>query len=180
MEDFGGRIPLIIDGGPCMCGIESTIAMVRDTDVIILRPGSVTAEMIQQAIGSMGTVRYSTPTADMPRTPGTRYRHYAPHATVHIVPVLTEDTFTRDGSLPIAVIGTDAWLQKYHNLLSKHPSLRVYPLGSDDLEEATRMLYAHYRAIDRESISHVYIEEMPSHGIGYALMDRVRRSSERG
>ncbi len=179
MEDFGGRIPLVIDGGPCICGIESTIAMVRGTDVIILRPGSITAEMIQQMIGSMGTVRYSTPTADTPRTPGTRYRHYAPHATIHIVPALTEDMLISSTDTSVAVIGTDDWLQKHHNLFSEYPDLRVYPLGSDDLEEATRMLYAYYRAIDREGIVHVYIEEMSSHGIGYALMDRVRRSSER-
>jgi L-threonylcarbamoyladenylate synthase len=75
-DDLHGRIPLIVDGGACSCGIESTVVMFEGGKILVLRPGAVTAEML----GEFGEVVVNT--GENPRSPGTRYRHYSPKAQV--------------------------------------------------------------------------------------------------
>ncbi|MCL2754392.1 MAG: L-threonylcarbamoyladenylate synthase [Oscillospiraceae bacterium] len=75
-EDLQGRIPLIIDGGACSCGIESTVVMFDAGRIQILRPGAITAEMLS----AFGEVVANT--GESPRSPGTRYKHYSPKARV--------------------------------------------------------------------------------------------------
>lgn len=88
IEDLSGRIPFIIDGGECSVGLESTVLdMSRDTP-IILRPGGITKEMIEDTIGSIEVDRrVLTPPMEGEeiRSPGMKYTHYAPNAPVVIV-----------------------------------------------------------------------------------------------
>jgi L-threonylcarbamoyladenylate synthase len=74
--DLNGKIPLIIDGGSCSCGVESTVVMLENERIRILRPGAVTAEMLSE----YGEVMIDD--GGSPRSPGTRYRHYSPRAEV--------------------------------------------------------------------------------------------------
>lgn len=88
LEDLGGKIPLILDGGAALVGVESTVLSLEE-EPVVLRPGFVTAEEIAAVLGR--PVRYSkTVTAPLaqgkiPRSPGTKYRHYAPAARLTLV-----------------------------------------------------------------------------------------------
>jgi L-threonylcarbamoyladenylate synthase len=92
LEDFDGKIPYLIDGGPCRYGMESTVVDITDGKPVILRPGSITAADILQATGieptaAAGALRSGVAQdvpAGRPRSPGMKYRHYAPKARVII------------------------------------------------------------------------------------------------
>ncbi len=82
-EDMGGRVPLIIDGGPCTTGVESTVVDLTGAVPAILRPGGITPEMIKSVCGQ---VQFCAAAAQgqAPASPGMKYRHYAPAAQVSL------------------------------------------------------------------------------------------------
>ncbi|MEO7993379.1 MAG: L-threonylcarbamoyladenylate synthase, partial [bacterium] len=82
-DDLGDMIPLILDGGPCMVGIESTVVDLSQGETRILRPGVITAEAISQVLGRPVEVASAE---DLARSPGTRHPHYRPRVPVVIVP----------------------------------------------------------------------------------------------
>jgi L-threonylcarbamoyladenylate synthase len=83
-DDLNGKIPLIIDGGDCEIGIESTVIDMTTDRPAILREGSVTKEQIERLIGSVDIV--AAISASAPRSPGQKYRHYAPACKVYAAP----------------------------------------------------------------------------------------------
>lgn len=80
MADFADCEGVVIDGGPCAVGIESTVVLVEEDEVVILRPGTIGVEDLRAVVGK---VRLGG-TATRPMSPGTRYRHYAPRASVRL------------------------------------------------------------------------------------------------
>ncbi len=87
LADMDGRIPLILDGGPCKYGVESTVLLLGNPP-IILRPGAITREMLESVVGEVKVARsVLAPLAAGERaaSPGMKYRHYAPEAEVRVV-----------------------------------------------------------------------------------------------
>ncbi|MFC4713094.1 L-threonylcarbamoyladenylate synthase [Planococcus dechangensis] len=81
--DMNGKIPFILDGGPTKVGIESTVLDTTSSPPVILRPGQVTKEQLEQVIG---TVRLSSETqGNTPKSPGMKYAHYAPSAPLYLI-----------------------------------------------------------------------------------------------
>ncbi|KAL6764481.1 DHBP synthase RibB-like alpha/beta domain-containing protein [Haematococcus lacustris] len=92
MEDLAGRIPLVLDGGPCSLGLESTVLDALRHPPVVLRPGGVTAEQLRRLPGLQGLLVYSKDLRDAaleqaPTTPGMKYRHYSPTAQVTLLDV---------------------------------------------------------------------------------------------
>jgi L-threonylcarbamoyladenylate synthase len=81
MDDLNGKIDAVIDGGSCSRGLESTVIDVREKIPVILRLGSITLEQIEKEIGKVRLARPS----DKIRSPGMKYRHYAPKAELILV-----------------------------------------------------------------------------------------------
>jgi L-threonylcarbamoyladenylate synthase len=84
LQDLGGHIDAVLDGGPCSVGIESTVLLLSHDKPIILRPGSIHAAQISEVLG-YDILEESDSGELSHHSPGTRYRHYAPAATVHLV-----------------------------------------------------------------------------------------------
>ena len=94
LEDMDGRIPMILDGGPCQVGLESTVLDVTGEIPRVLRPGGVTPEMIAQVAGSCRvdeSVMRPLKEGEKPRSPGMKYRHYAPKGSLTIFEGAPED-----------------------------------------------------------------------------------------
>ena len=88
LEDMEGRIPLILDGGPCEVGLESTVVDVTGARPRILRPGGVTLEMLEGVVGDVDVdegVLHQLQAGSQARSPGMKYKHYAPKGEVTIV-----------------------------------------------------------------------------------------------
>ena len=161
-ESLGDKVAMILDGGPCEVGVESTVLDLTTEPPTLLRPGGATREAIEAAIGPIA-LSGAVPTGDAPRTsPGQLQSHYAPARPVRL------DATT--------VAGDEALLAFGPNPPSgAKRTLNLSPTG--DLAEAAANLFAHLRALDRCDIARIAVMAVPHTGLGLAINDRLRRAA---
>jgi L-threonylcarbamoyladenylate synthase len=167
-ELLGEKIKLIVDGGPCRVGVESTVCVLTEREAVILRPGGVTVEEIEAVIGPV-TVASSFTDA---RSPGTLPRHYSPRVQLQLI--------APGEALPTPHAGEKAGAL----LMRQRPEVEGYAvvetLSRDgNLIEIAAHLFAALRRLDSLNLDRVVIESVPEHGLGRAIMDRVRRAVQR-
>ena len=181
-EDLNGKIEMIIDGGSVDIGLESTIVDMTVTPPMILRPGAITADMLEEVIGvvSVDETILGSESNQPPKAPGMKYRHYAPKAKLTIVQgSLKEEVFAirqlayekaRQGKT-IGIIGTDETVEFYTHGLIKN-------IGSRENEKTiARNLYRILREFDEEDVSEIYSESFAIQGIGNAIMNRLEKAA---
>lgn len=155
LASLGGAVPMILDGGPCSAGLESTIVAVRENGWQILRPGPVTAEMIAALVGSP-----PVPVTDTGiEAPGQLVSHYAPAKPVRLNAETAEPGEWLIGFGAIA--GDDNLSQ-----------------GSD-LDHAAANLFDALHKADASERHAIAIAPIPLHGIGEAINDRLARAAAR-
>jgi L-threonylcarbamoyladenylate synthase len=164
-EELSGRIPLIVDAGPTIHGLESTIVAPRRGAIEILRPGPITLDQLSE----FGEVR--TPAArSAPEAPGQFPSHYAPSTAVELVKDLSTyvpEIGKRVGALSLR--GNENDLFAVSAALSR----------SGELIEAAANLYRSLRELDGAGLDLIVAEHVPEEGIGVAIMDRLRRAATR-
>ncbi len=159
-DDMNGRIDCILQGPPCTRGIESTVVDCTVDPPVILRKGACTFEQMAAVVPDLLP---NTAAADLlARSPGTRYRHYAPNAPVLIV--------ADPGALPPA---PDAAFIGMEPPPAEMLFVRLYP----DVDSYAEALYAFFREADRRGAAAIYCQTVPEIGIGAALADRLRRAA---
>ena len=160
------KVDLILDGGPCSVGVESTIVSLAGAVPQLLRPGSLSLEEIQTVIGP---VEQSQTTADTEHMPGQSARHYATRTPVIILPA--------PGSWPVPSsseqVGLLAMSTPRQSTGLFHTVEVLSPSG--DLREAARRLFAALRKLDGLGLDRLYAEPCEEVGLGLAIMDRLRR-----
>ena len=180
IDDMSGRIPMIIDGGPSEVGLESTVLDVTGEVARVLRPGGITPEMIAAVTGSVevdGAVMRPLKEGEKPRSPGMKYRHYAPEGDLTIVQ--GEDKAVAEAICDMY----DAYEHGAAILaLPGHEHLygvrKVYPLGSSDsVESVAAGLFAALRLLDDDKLEHIFSEAVPADGLGLAVMNRLGRAA---
>ena len=166
-ELLGNAVPLILDGGPCTVGVESTVCALTEAQAVILRPGGISIEAIEAVIGP---VAFASPTQADARSPGTLLSHYAPHVTLRLL---------APGE-PIPHVGEN---ERVGLLLFKpRPHVAGYAVTEvlsprGNLTEAAAHLFAALRRLDAARLDLVVVEPVPEHGLGRAIMDRLRRAA---
>jgi L-threonylcarbamoyladenylate synthase len=161
MVELGGKIPLILDGGPCEHGLESTILwpqMRGEVHLQILRPGPITAEML----APFGQVIAQSVRG---KAPGSLESHYAPRKKLF---------WYQPGEAlqaPQAHVGFLAFSKK----ISGFGAIEILS-PSGDLVEAASNLYGALRRLDESTVDFLLVEPVPQVGIGNAMMDRLRRA----
>ena len=160
LEELGGRIAAVLDGGSAILGIESTVLDLSEATPTLLRPGAVTREDLAALIGPVVTPQ-STDAA--PRSPGMLESHYAPH-----LPLRLDVTEARPGEALLA-FGPDAAPDGFAEMrwLSR----------SGDLTEAAANLFSSLRALDRPDFTGIAVMAIPERGLGVAINDRLRRAA---
>lgn len=166
-ELLGNAIGVILDGGPCPVGVESTVCALTGETAVILRPGGVAVEEIEAVIGP---VTLAGPVQPDARSPGTLPRHYSPHVPVVLLapgePIPRPPAGARVGLLSFALrAGVEGYTVV--EVLSK----------TGDLREAAINLFAALRRLDRAGLERIVVEPVPESGIGRAIMDRLRRAA---
>ena len=165
-EDLAGRIEMIVDGGPVEIGVESTILDMTVTPPMILRPGAVTREMLEELIGEVAVdqtlLKADSRTA--PKAPGMKYRHYAPKANLVVVEGEVEKV--------------TAWIRETAATKESYPDGDVKVAGTR-ADEATiaSSLYGILREFDRDGVDEIYSEAFASGGIGAAVMNRLLKAA---
>ena len=183
-EDLSGRIPLIIDGGAAISGLESTVLDLASPIPAILRPGVITAEALAPFIPGISE-ETRLPDGGIARAPGMKYRHYAPKAPVLLCPpneiystycaALQEfyaDTANEGKDEPkIAVLAT------MQGLTGMAKAEHCFLLG-ENAEEAAQNLFAALRWTDEINADLVIAESFPEKGVGIALMNRLKKAAK--
>jgi len=168
-KDLDGRVPLILDGGPCRKGLESAIVDARGRRPVLLRPGTITAEDLARAAG----ISLKEPGRSAPVAPGTRHRHYAPSCRV----VLVSTAMVRRGSVPgLGLPGTG--LVHRAPWKGRRPAFAQRAPG--DVGLYARRLFAALRDAEDAGVRTLFVETVSERGVGRAVMDRLRRAAETG
>ncbi len=154
--DLGDRVALILDGGACSLGVESTVVDLTVSPPALLRPGGVTQEALEAIIGEA----LASPTADpeAPKSPGMLSSHYAPS-----LPVRLNTPSAQPGE---ALLG-----------FGPSPNADLNLSEAEDLTEAAANLFAHLHQLDRPRWSGIAIMPIPEEGLGRAINDRLRRAA---
>jgi L-threonylcarbamoyladenylate synthase len=161
---IGDRVSLILDGGPCRVGMESTVISFVHPEPTILRPGGVTLEQIEAVIGHVA----SETSSDRPMAPGQLSRHYAPQTRLTIVPDAD--------AVPLVARANAALLTASESSGAGFAHVEV--LARDgDLVAAAANLFAALRRLDAGAYQHIYAVAVPERGLGLAIMDRLRRAA---
>ena len=155
VAETGVAAEVILDGGPCWVGLESTVVALLDGPPRLLRPGAVTREQIEALIGPLAEAE-----ADAKRSPGRMTRHYAPDA-----PMRLDVTTPRAGEAFLAFGPSGAGAM----------TLNLSPSGS--LVQAATNLFAYLRAADALAPTAIAVAPIPASGLGEAINDRLRRAA---
>lgn len=177
LQDLQGRIDAVLDGGPASVGVESTVLDLSGEAPVVLRPGGVTRETLEQALGGPVGVRGRAEAGEVLPSPGLLTRHYSPRAEVHLFDGPDPAVFAaiRElASLPggVTVLAYSEDLPHLGGLPS------VEDLGSrTDPESVARKLYAAFRQADERGAVRLAVRLAPSGRLGDAINDRLRRAA---
>ncbi|WP_121630193.1 L-threonylcarbamoyladenylate synthase [Tropicibacter alexandrii] len=153
LDDLSGRIDAVLDGGPCPVGLESTILGLSGTPTL-LRPGGVTRDALQEALGTRVAERHAT---DRISAPGQTRLHYAPRARVRL-----NATEFHDGEARLGFGDTEC-------------DLNLSP--SEDLVEAAANLFEYLHRLDATGVEVIAISPIPHIDLGIAINDRLSRAA---
>ncbi len=159
-RDVGGRIPLVIDGGETRVGVESTVIDMTGEHTVLLRPGGLAKEELEAELGE--EILLPQDQKIIKRSPGTRYRHYAPD-----VPLI----LASPGEIPDEA---ENWAWMGVSEPCGNPAKKIK--FRDDAEYA-RELFRAMRALEKSGVSAIYAELPEERGIGLALKDRLQRAA---
>ncbi len=164
-DQLGDAVNVIVDGGPCQVGIESTIVTLDGDSVVLLRHGGIALEAIADVIGE---VQVAAPNDKRPQSPGRLLRHYAPQTPL----MLREQAGppSRQGKMGLLALRASTWDDQYAvtEILS--------PNGS--LPEAATKLFAALRRLDDAGLDGIEAVPVPQEGLGRAINDRLRRAAQ--
>jgi L-threonylcarbamoyladenylate synthase len=160
VADLDGRVDLILDGGPCRHGLESTIVACLNGRPQLLRPGAITREAIESALGSPIDSGGASQTA--PNAPGQLVSHYAPKAELR---------------LDATSASSDEAVLDFSDALKGAGDARLDLSPSGDLIEAASHLFSYLRVLDAAGAMRIAVAPIPAHGLGAAINDRLRRAA---
>ncbi len=180
IRDMDGRVDGILVGGPCDYGVESTIIDLSEDLAMVLRPGSITLEMLGEVLGRVDLDPSLKNKDDNIRAkaPGMKYKHYSPQAQVYIVKAddlegFAErvDSLCEDNAKKGLKMGVMTMNYDQHSYQAK-----VFDLGGSDTEVA-KNLFDSLISLDRESIDIAYVPYFEERGIGVAIMNRLKKAA---
>jgi len=180
-EQLGDQIDLVLDGGPCRVGVESTVLRLSDQGAELLRPGGTALEEIESVIGQVELVRGEVSSRDREgmASPGRLPQHYAPQTPLVL---WNRDPPGRTGAGPAdsvaGVKGRRCGLLAFRPVddSSAFESVEILS-ASGDLREAAAKFFAALRRLDAAGLDRIVAEIFPEIGLGRALNDRLRRAA---
>ena len=177
LHDHDGKIPLVVDGGSCRVGVESTIVDLTERRPRLLRPGGVTPEQLLAVLGDLVVDKAVTAAIDrdaVVKAPGMKYRHYAPQSEVVIVA----------GDREKAARYIRAHMVPGDRVLCFEEELPLYdgcaPLSygrEGDVDSLSAGLFAALRELDDPSVHQVYARCPVGGGVAYAIQNRLKKAA---
>ncbi|WP_211243483.1 L-threonylcarbamoyladenylate synthase [Chitiniphilus eburneus] len=170
-DEFGADCPLVLDGGPCEVGVESTIVSLIHEQPTLLRPGGITREAIEALLGKSLTHHTDSGTAKI-RTSGLLDSHYSPRTHLvtgeyaHLQPAITQ---ARANGEKLAILSFGPWAGD-----AATSAIHEMP---DNPSEYARLIYDKLRQIDRQGYTIIFLQLPPATPGWLAVNDRLRRAA---
>lgn len=182
IDDMDGRVDVIIDGGACKFGLESTIVKINDDDTLtLLRPGEITLEDLSAVVSNVkiaDAVTDKLKEGEVALSPGMKYRHYAPAAPLELLDGdvnAVVDYIKNDGMKRIAIICYNEDLSHFNKAF---PQACCYSFGNRRDEKAqAHQLFSILRDADKENFDKIYAPLPNTDGVGLALYNRMIRAA---
>ncbi len=189
ITDLKGRVEMIIDGGPCQMGIESTVLDCSEDEPILLRPGSISLEDLQEVIGEVrmdvgvDAQKMDPDKEFQPKSPGMKYRHYSPKAEMMIIEgeafkareKLLE--LINNSNQKLGVLATQEMADNLKEVFNSS-SVVVKILGSrDNVHQMAARLFKLLREFDEDEVDLILAEGLPLQGLGLAVMNRLSKAA---
>jgi L-threonylcarbamoyladenylate synthase len=159
-EKLSGRVAMVLDGGPCPVGIESTIIKCMGGEPVLLRPGGISTSEIEAVLGK--ALLLETMKAGRPDAPGQLEQHYAPRAKV---------------ILDVVWPRFDVGLLAFGPQVPRHPGPVRNLSASGNLEEAAANLFRMMHELDATGVETIAVMSIPQEGLGQAINDRLARAA---
>lgn len=175
-DDFEGKIPLILDGGECVGGIESTVCDVTGEIPVILRPGLVTKEMIAEVVGACEEYTPDLAKGEKVKSPGVLYKHYAPKCKTVLYPFVmaaqAKAAYLEKSAkgICVAVLCQQALVAEFQAL-----GANVLDLGQTEQEMANR-LYGSLRQAEKCCDELIVVEPQKQDGVMVGVLNRLRKA----
>jgi len=178
LEDFDGRVDMIVDGGDCEIGLESTIVMIKSDSLVLLRPGAITCDALScvcEKVEVSPTIEGVLKEDEHPLSPGMKYKHYAPSSPLVLLDGDDEDVLSflvdEQKNKRCAIICYDEEIAALTDGL-------LLPIGAkDDISSHGKMIFARLRQCDRHSPEIIYAHLPNKNGLGLALHNRLIRAA---
>lgn len=176
IDDLENRIAGVVDGGETGVGVESTVVDCTGPSPIILRPGGVTKEQLEEVVGTVEVDPSLKEGKGAPKSPGMKYTHYAPDAPVYLVDgsrsdlQLLVDNKKAEG-LKVGVLTTEEYVNDFQADVILSVGRR------DDLSTVAQNLYDTLRAFNRSDVDIIFSEMFPEEGVGLAIMNRLQKAA---
>ena len=181
IDDMQGRIDMIIDGGDCEIGLESTIVKIEDDgSMTLLRPGRVTISELAciAPVSLADAVTDKLREGQVALSPGMKYRHYAPESPLVLLDgdlSMVTEYIVRENKSNIAIL---CYTDDKEVVAERFPEADIYILGArDDIDEQARQLFAILRDADKHSYEIIYAPLPTREGVGLALYNRMIRAA---
>ncbi len=183
IQDMDGRIDMIIDGGSVGIGLESTIVDVTGKIPVILRPGSITYEMLKKELGEIEVdkaIEGPLLKGEKPKAPGMKYKHYAPKAELKLVAGMERDVVSyikkevanqSEQGQVVGIICTEDTKEQYSQGI-------VRSIGYRSKEDTiAQNLFAVLREFDDLNVDYIYSESFSKENLGHAIMNRLMKAA---
>ena len=165
LEGLGEQVNLILDGGECSLGVESTIISFTKGSPTLLRAGSLSVEDLEEVIGPIARPGFNE---SRPLSPGQLARHYATRTPLHLLPT--------SEAIPKFVPGEQTGLLAFAPPRGKELYAAIEVLSpTGDVQEAAHNFFAALRRLDNQGLTRLWAEPCTEEGIGMAIMDWLRR-----
>ncbi len=182
MDDLAGKIDMVVDAGSVDIGVESTIVDMTEEPPMILRPGAVTKEMLEEVIGEVAVDRAAIleDSKRAPKAPGMKYRHYAPKAQLILVEGEEKEVVRAIRQLT----GAKEKKGSKTGIITTSETANAYPFGilknvgtKKNESSIAKNLYRVLREFDEEDVQYIYCESFAREGIGEAVMNRLVKAA---
>ncbi len=172
-QSLGDSVDLVLAGGACTVGLESTVLDLSGDAPCVLRPGAVTAEQLEEVLGMPVSYDLGDKTKT-PKSPGQLLRHYAPSIPVRLkaVDVVPGEALLAFGSTKFMGLKGGGFAHDLPETAFKNLS------ACGDLHEAAANLFAYLHALDRSEHKGIAVMDIPDTGLGLAMNDRLRRAAK--
>jgi L-threonylcarbamoyladenylate synthase len=176
-NDLNGKIPLILDGGDCTLGVESTVISIKDDKIILLRPGSVSPKMLEgvsKNVEIASAVKEELKAGEVALSPGMKYKHYAPRASLYLIDDNYIDfvEFTKEKQKT-----ENCAIMCYDEEIPYLESKSLLPVGKkQDIKKQTKLLFNLLRQADDLGVDTVYAHLPSDDGESLAIYNRMIRA----